>query len=45
LVAIPPLVTPRDLRGGRWRVMGEGACATVVLVVMAASTLLAYYRG
>jgi succinoglycan biosynthesis transport protein ExoP len=45
LVAIPPLVIPRDLRGGRWRAVGEGACATVVLAVMAASTLLAYYYG
>ena len=45
LVAIPPIVIPRDLRGGRWRAVGEGACATAVLAVMAASTLLAYFHG
>jgi polysaccharide chain length determinant protein (PEP-CTERM system associated) len=45
LVTIPALVTPGDVRRGRWRTWGEVVCATAMLSVVAASTLAAYYRG
>jgi polysaccharide chain length determinant protein (PEP-CTERM system associated) len=45
LISIPALVTPGDVRRGRWRVLGEAACATIILGVVAASTLAAYYHG
>jgi polysaccharide chain length determinant protein (PEP-CTERM system associated) len=45
LVAIPPLVTARDVRRGRWRAVREVACATAGVAVIAASTLLAYYSS
>jgi uncharacterized protein involved in exopolysaccharide biosynthesis len=45
LVAIPPLVTQRDVRVGRWRAVTELVGATAALVVVTASALLAYYYG
>ena len=45
LLAIPPLITARDVSGARWRAIGEFACVTVVLIMMTASTLVAYYYG
>lgn len=45
LVAIPPLTTARDVRGARWRVVGESACAAVVLIMVTASALAAFLYG
>jgi hypothetical protein len=45
LVAIPPLITARDVRGARWRTVGEFLCATVVLVMVTASALAAFLYG
>jgi succinoglycan biosynthesis transport protein ExoP len=45
LVAIPPLITARDISGARWRAVGEFTCATVVLVMVTASALVAFYYG
>ena len=45
LVAIPPLITARDISGARWRAIGEFACATVVLVMVTASALVAFLYG
>lgn len=45
LVSIPLLITARDTTAAQWRVRKEVACAIVTVVVMAGSTLLAYYYG
>ena len=45
LVAIPPLITARDIRGARWRAIGELTSAIVVVLMMTASALVAFYYG
>lgn len=45
LVAIPPLITARELTTARRRVGAEVACAILAVAVMTTSALLAYYYG
>lgn len=45
LVAIPTLVTARDIRRGRLLLVGEVCSAIAAFVVILASTALAYYFG
>jgi succinoglycan biosynthesis transport protein ExoP len=42
LVTIPPLTTPQEARGARWRTVAEIACASLAFVLMASSALVAY---
>jgi len=45
LVSIPLLITARDTVAAQWQTRKEVTCAIVTVVVMAVSTLLAYYYG
>ena len=45
LVAIPPMITARDITGARWRAIGESCCAIVTLIMVTASALVAFYYG
>jgi succinoglycan biosynthesis transport protein ExoP len=45
LVAIPPLITPRDTTRARRRMIGELTCGIAVLVMVTASALIAFYHG
>ena len=45
LVMLPVLATPNDVRRTRWTAVAEIAAGVVVLAIVAASTLVAYYHG
>ncbi len=45
LVTIPPLISANEVSAAQWRAKKEAVSAAVVLVAMAASTLVAYYYG
>lgn len=45
LVAVPPLITNRELKRARWNQVVELACAIIIVVSIVSSALLAYYHG
>jgi polysaccharide biosynthesis transport protein len=45
LITIPPMITASEANGARRRAVGELTCATVVLVLVTASTVVAYLYG
>jgi polysaccharide chain length determinant protein (PEP-CTERM system associated) len=45
LVAIPSLTTASEIAASHWRAKKEVACATVTVIAITASALLAFYHG